>query len=45
MLLSDGRLLASDASNLKSSNVTIPIHPSFRMIVVAPAPVRLLVCV
>ena len=37
MLLGDGRLLASDPSIVKSSNVVIPIHPSFRMIVRPPA--------
>ena len=36
MLLGDGRILASDVSSVKSSNVVIPIHPSFRIIVPVP---------
>lgn len=39
MLLGDGRLLVSDASSVQSStNVVVPIHPNFRMIVLANRP-------
>ena len=38
MLLGDGRLLVSDASSVQSSNVVVPIHPSFRIIVLANRP-------
>jgi hypothetical protein len=38
MLLGDGRMLVSNASTLSSSNVVIPIHPSFRMIVISHLP-------
>jgi MoxR-like ATPase len=38
MVLGDGRMLASNASTVKSSNVVIPIHPNFRMIVSFSSP-------
>ncbi len=39
MLLGDGRMLASNLFDLQSSNVVIPIHPGFRMIVRGPFPI------